>query len=115
MNSSLAPLGPRVRNSLITIEGLAEGVGLGDGDGFGTGLGDGETVGDGEGEGATTVTSEPIERCPRAVTKISVVPARTAETTPVPSTVATELSLEAQTKITPSSSTPDSLRAVALN
>ena len=67
MNSSLAPLGPRVRNSLITIVGLNDGVGVGDGEGLGDGLG--ETVGDGDGDGATTVT-DPAERSPRAVAKI---------------------------------------------
>ena len=67
MNSSFAPLGPRVRNSLITTGGVAvgdtdgdglaegEGLGLGDalglGDGDGLGLGDGDTVGVGVGDG----------------------------------------------------------------
>src|SRR5712664_3500373 len=57
MNSSLAPFGPRVRNSLITTGGFgvgdADGDGLGDGDGDGLGLGDGYglEIGDGLGDG----------------------------------------------------------------
>lgn len=49
-NSSLAPFGPRVRNSLITTVGI--GVGDGKGDGVGEGLGLGEIDGDGNGVGA---------------------------------------------------------------
>jgi hypothetical protein len=54
-NSSLAPLGPRVLNSLITMAGVAigDGLGLGVAEGVGKGLGDGngETVGEGLGAG----------------------------------------------------------------
>src|SRR2546423_10471447 len=46
MNSSFAPLGPRVRNSLTTIGEMI--VGEGDGDGDGDGEGDGVGVGVGE-------------------------------------------------------------------
>ena len=53
MNSSLAPFGPRVRNSLITIGdsptgkgvGLGTGVGVSDGDGIGVGVAVGAGVG----------------------------------------------------------------------
>src|SRR6059058_3959957 len=48
MNSSFAPLGPRVRNSLTTIGEVI--VGEGDGEGDGDGDGDGEGVGVGVGE-----------------------------------------------------------------
>jgi hypothetical protein len=48
MNSSLAPAGPRVRNSLITSSGKA-GVGVGNGLGVTVGLGDGVTIGVGDG------------------------------------------------------------------
>lgn len=52
-NSSLAPFGPRVRNSLITTAGvgLGNGKGDGDGDGIGVGVGLGAGVGVGVGEG----------------------------------------------------------------
>src|SRR6266850_2268302 len=49
MNSSFAPFGPRVRNSLVTTGGV--GVGDGDGDGLGLGEGDGLGLGEGLGEG----------------------------------------------------------------
>lgn len=56
-NSSLAPFGPRVRNSAINIAGctvgLGDGVGWGDGEGVGVGVdvgvGVGVTVGEGDG------------------------------------------------------------------
>jgi len=61
MNSSLAPFGPRVRNSLITTGGTVTGegdgvgevdaVGLGEADGVGLGLGEGEGIGVGFGVG----------------------------------------------------------------
>src|SRR5256714_14534199 len=50
MNSSFAPLGPRVRNSLTTIGEVSVGEGDGEGDGDGDGEGDGVGVGVGVGE-----------------------------------------------------------------
>jgi hypothetical protein len=53
MNSSLAPFGPRVRNSLIKTDGKGVGEAVGDGEGVGrgVGVGDGEGLGDGVGVG----------------------------------------------------------------
>ena len=53
MNSSFAPPGPRVRNSLMTIGEVivGEGDGEGDGDEDGDGVGEGEGVGVGVGVG----------------------------------------------------------------
>ena len=50
MNSSFAPLGPRVRNSLMTIGEVIVGEGDREGDGDGDGEGDGVGVGVGVGE-----------------------------------------------------------------
>lgn len=54
MNSSLAPFGPRVRNSLITTGGrvTGEGKGVGEDDAVGLGEADGVGLGLGEGTGA---------------------------------------------------------------
>ena len=95
MNSSFAPLGPRVRNSLITTgavdDGEGEGDGVGDGlggvgvsEGRGEGDGDGVAegvdfgVGVGVGVGAITETVEAFDCTPRATANTSVRPAPTA-------------------------------------
>ena len=64
----MPPLGPRVRNSLITIgsEGVGDAVGVGEA------LGDGEAPGDGLGDGvaAVTVNVAGPDTTPRADAKI---------------------------------------------
>ena|SRR5882724_529516 len=54
MNSSLAPFGPRVRNSLIKTDGKGVGEAVGDGEGVGSGVGVGEGEGLGDGVGVGT-------------------------------------------------------------
>ena len=117
-NSSLAPFGPRVRNSLITkrSNGLGDGdgdgegvaVGLGDGLAVGVGLGDGVGVGLGEGVGVgvgvTTLTIAGSDWAPRAVAMIADWPTSIPVILPLLSMRTTPSLLDRQLKITPSSS-----------
>src|SRR5882724_12407850 len=111
MNSSLAPLGPRVRNSLITTDGKSSGdgvgegepPGLGDGDGcgigvgvgvgagVGLGLGLGVGMGVGVGVGCVTVTCDDVDCTPRATAVTCAVPGPIAFANPRPSTNTTEV------------------------
>ena len=81
MNSSFAPLGPRVRNSLITTGGAGvgdtDGDGLGDGDGDGDGEGLGPGDGDGLGAGAVIVRVAGTDSTLRPEAKICTVPGPT--------------------------------------
>src|SRR5437773_9321219 len=106
MNSSFAPLGPRVRNSLITIGGA--GVGDGDGLGNGEGLGDGKGLGDGEaigvgvgvGVGLVIVSAAGNDSTPRAEAKTCATPARIPVANPNWLTITVAESLDLHWKIT---------------
>jgi len=122
MNSSFAPFGPRVRNSLITTDEVGDGLGdgFGDGDGVGTGDGmgvgeglttgvglgvdDGRGEGEGEGEGvgveAITDTVDAFDCMPRAIANTSARPAPTAFARPFSSTSTTPAALVIHLKIT---------------
>src|SRR5215510_10239368 len=98
MNSSPAPLGPRVLNSLITtgaLIGVGDGVGVGDGSEVGLGDGEGGAgvgagVGVGVGVGAASTRKETAAFTPRAVSVMSHVPTATARTEPRLFTTATD-------------------------
>src|ERR1700682_770824 len=92
MNSSLAPPGPRVRNSLITNGGSVAGDPVGEGEALGDGDADG--VGDGEGDGPKPVSPAAPDSTPRALAKICTVPASTPFANPNWSMVAIEVSLD---------------------
>src|SRR6266545_1911007 len=97
MNSSPAPFGPRVRNSLITIADLGPGEAVGVGFGVGDEVGVGRGVG--VGVGVATVKSAAEDCMPRADAMISAVPAVSAFAKPFWSMVATETLLDRQLKI----------------
>ncbi len=120
MNSSPAPPGPRVRNSLITRGGAGLGGGDGRGVGVAVGEGPGVTLGEGPGEGVgiglgvglpvgvgtglglgcVTVTSEGVDSTVRAKAIIWALPGPIALAVPFASTVATDVALVLQLKIT---------------
>src|SRR6266850_2392497 len=103
MNSSPAPPGPRVRNSLITTGGgLGVGVAVGEGEGTGVTLGEGPGLGAGVGVGlgCVTVASEGADCTVRAKATIWAIPGPIALTVPFASTVAMDVALVLQLKIT---------------
>src|SRR6267378_6685121 len=110
MNSSLAPPGPRVRNSLMTIgragvgDTEGDGDGLGSGDGVGVGDGEGAGDGDGLGTGSVTVKVAGTDSTARADARICATPGPIPVANPACVTVAMKVSVERQLKITPPTS-----------